>query len=604
MTNFSANLWRVLGLLDKPERRQAYWLLLSVGGMAFMETVGVASIAPFMAVVANPSVIHSQHLLSSLYQMLGAPGDHRFLMLMGVAVLCLLAVSNTISGLTTFYLYRFACLREHTLSTRLLHQYLGQPYPFFLRRNTSELSKNMLSETTRFVTGILIPLSQVVARATVSVFMIGLLVFVNPVLALMVSLTLGGAYGGIYTLIRRRLGRLGVQQTHLATDRFRYASEALAGIKDLKVLGRERTYLDSYSASSRAYSSSLALSQTISQVPRYALETVAFGGIVLIVLYLVGIKHDLSQALPLIALYAFTGYRLMPALHQVFSGLTLVRFNLAALDTLERDLRTLGTVPPLLHPASNAPRMLCQQGICIDGISFTYPGARRQTLGDISIHIAARTMVGFVGTTGSGKTTLADIVLGLLVPDEGSIWIDGVRLDTEHVRSWQNNVGYVPQHIFLSDDSVAANIALGTPASQVNREALERAARMADLHEFVVKDLPLGYATKIGERGVRLSGGQRQRIGVARALYHDPQVLVLDEATSAMDNNTERTVMQALHRIGQSTTVIIIAHRLTTVQGCEQIFMFHEGGLIGAGRYDELLRSSSAFRKLVGTAPP
>lgn len=595
------NLARILRLFDRSERRQAYWLLGTVVGMALMETLGVASIAPFMAIVANPSLIHSNVWLARVYGATGSLGDHRFLFFVGLAVLLMLALSNAISAATTFYMYRFAYMREHTISTRLLEQYLGRPYAFFLRRNTAELSKNMLSEVFRFVLGVLVPMANVIARAIVALFLIGLLLWINPMLATIVALSLGGAYGVIYFVIRRRLGRIGIEQSELSAQRYKVANEALTGIKDIKVLGREQAFLSRYARYSQAYSRRLAASQTVAQVPRYALETVAFGGIVLIVLYLLGTKHDLSQALPLMALYAFAGYRLMPALQQIFNGLSLIKFNLAALTAIEADLQTIAGDWRLGQQGADPTSLACARTIEMRHVSFAYAEGGRSAVKRMNLVIHANTTVGLVGTTGSGKTTVADLLLGLLTPSEGEIQIDGVALDEANIRQWQNGIGYIPQHIFLSDDSVAANIAFGVPPDEIDHQAVERAARMANLHDFIATDLAQGYATEIGERGVRLSGGQRQRIGIARALYHDPKVLVMDEATSAMDNSTERAVMEAIHGLGSSKTIIMIAHRLTTVQRCDRIFLFNEGRLVASGRYDELLDSSAAFRRLAGS---
>ncbi|MHB1530445.1 MAG: ABC transporter ATP-binding protein [Acidiferrobacteraceae bacterium] len=572
--------------------------------MAFMETVGVASIAPFMAIVSNPNVIHSNHVLAGIYQLLGAPGERRFLFLVGIAVLLILALSNVISAITTFFMYRFVYMQEHTLSTRLFESYLQRPYAFFLERNTADLTKNMLSEVYRMAAGVLVPMTNVIARSTMVLFVVALLLVVNPILATVVAVTLGGAYGLIYYGVHRRMGRMGAEQSVLSGRRYKIANEALAGIKDIKVLGRESAFLDQYARYSRDYSHRLATSQTIAQVPRYALETVAFGGIVLIVLYLLGTQHDVSQVLPLIALYAFAGYRLMPALQQIFSGLALIKFHMAAVDTIEVDLDVLGCHGSSKATIPYAKIFPCTRSIEFKDVSFSYRAAKQDAVSNVTLTIKANSVVGFVGTTGSGKTTVVDLLLGLLTASSGEILVDGVLLGIPNVRAWQNSIGYIPQHIFLADDTIAANIALGVPSSDIDFAAVERAARTANLHHFIVSDLLHGYATEIGDRGVRLSGGQRQRLGIARALYHNPPVLVMDEATSAMDNTTEAAVMDAIHELGHSKTIVMVAHRLSTVKHCDCIFMFHEGKLLDSGRFAELLETSTAFRRLAGSAVP
>jgi ABC-type multidrug transport system fused ATPase/permease subunit len=303
----------------------------------------------------------------------------------------------------------------------------------------------------------------------------------------------------------------------------------------------------------------------------------------------------LQGALPVIALYAFAGYRLMPALQQLYVHITQLRFAGPALDNLHQDL--LGLAPPATQDPDLATAPLeLRRAITLANITYAYPNAQRPAVQDLSLAIPAFSTIGLVGTTGSGKTTTVDIILGLLQPRSGQVAIDGTPITPENRRAWQRSLGYVPQQIYLADDTVAANIAYGMPPDRIDQQALEHAARVANLHDFVTQEMPKGYATLVGERGVRLSGGQRQRIGIARALYHQPQVLILDEATSALDNLTEQAVMDAVHALGHKITIILIAHRLTTVRECDRIYLLDKGRLTGQGTYEELLAASDHFR--------
>jgi ABC-type multidrug transport system fused ATPase/permease subunit len=311
-----------------------------------------------------------------------------------------------------------------------------------------------------------------------------------------------------------------------------------------------------------------------------------------------------------VSLYALAGYRLLPALQLVYRELTILKFTVPALNRLYEDISEQRTEFQNESEPDESSQALVErlptprQSIRLENITYTYPNAKTPTLSQLNISIAAQTTVGFVGKSGSGKTTAVDIILGLLKPEAGQLRVDGVAITAENYGAWQKILGYVPQHIFLSDESIAANIAFGVPRRRIDLQAVERAARIANLHDFIVSELPNGYHTLVGERGLRLSGGQRQRIGIARALYHEPKVIIMDEATSALDNMTELAVMDAVHNLDRSTTVILIAHRLTTVRDCDHIYLLDHGKVIGEGSYDELSTTHSRFRALAGENPP
>jgi ABC-type multidrug transport system fused ATPase/permease subunit len=372
-------------------------------------------------------------------------------------------------------------------------------------------------------------------------------------------------------------------------DRFQKANEALGGVKEIKLLGREKVFLDDYAKVSRFFAIRMALGEALSNSPRYILDMFAFGAILGIMMWL--FVQDASQVIPVVGIYAFAGYRLMPALQNIYRAITKARFHTAVLETVKRDLENA----PADFP-EHVKRLTLKDKLELRGISFKYPTASSSLLNGLSLDIKANTSVAFVGSTGSGKTTLVDIILGLLDPDKGTLEVDGMLLSEDKLRNWQANLGYVPQTIFLSDGTIAQNIAFGIPEDEIDREAVRKAAHIANLHEFVMS-LPDGYNTIVGERGVRLSGGQRQRIGIARALYHDPGVLILDEATSALDNVTEEAVFQAIKNVTGKKTVIMIAHRISTVRECDQIFVLEKGRIVSRGSYQELLSSSARFRE-------
>jgi ABC-type multidrug transport system fused ATPase/permease subunit len=291
----------------------------------------------------------------------------------------------------------------------------------------------------------------------------------------------------------------------------------------------------------------------------------------------------------------------MPALQQIFRGLAQIRFFLPALDNLRADLRSAVAESQAQGTASAIDAIGYEREILLDGVCYGYPGGDRHVIIDITLEIPKNTSVAFVGSTGSGKTTLVDILLGLLEPQRGSVRVDGVALSSANMSAWRKRVGYVPQHIYLCDDSVTKNVAFGVPDTEVNHAAVERAVRVAHLHDFIAS-LPHGYDTVVGEHGVRLSGGQRQRIGIARALYHDPDVLIMDEATSALDGITEDTVIRAIRDLARQKTIVLVAHRLTTVRDCDAIYLFERGEMVATGTYDELMLTSVKFRGMAGAA--
>ncbi len=588
-------------LLTRRERRNLYLLFVAVLVMAGLEVVSVASIMPFLSVTADPASVHENTYLSWAYETFGFTDTNPFLISLGFAALTALVVSNAFIVLTTWALYRYAWGRNHSLSRRLLHSYLHRPYEFFLTRNSAELGKNILEEVKEVVNGMLIPGLRGMAKSIVALFIIGFLVFVDPLVAVMVAVVLITAYTGIYFAVKNRLDTYGEKRVKTNTERYQFVSEAFGGIKEVKLQGREDTFINQYNEPSKWYSRYQARYKVIRKVPRYALEAVAFGGIILITVYLIAVQDTIRQVIPMLGLYAFAGYRLMPALQQAFTGIASARFNLAALKKLHEGLKEQTTASSGLpndgKEKVDVPLTLDNR-LVLDDVYFTYPGAKEPAVKDLSLTISAHTTVGFVGQTGSGKTTTVDLILGLLRPQEGIISVDGTPLGDDTIRRWQRDIGYVPQHIYLSDDTVARNIAFGVPEEEIDMETVRDAARRAHIFDFVEDELPAQWKTVVGERGVKLSGGQRQRIGIARALYHTPSVLVFDEATSALDQATESSVMEAIYDLEGNHTMIIIAHRLSTVRRADNILMLEQGRKVGEGTYDELARRHSKFQSM------
>jgi ABC-type multidrug transport system fused ATPase/permease subunit len=594
---------KLFDLLTHRERQRFFLLLLLIIVMAFVDMLGVASILPFLAVVSNPAQIRQNDYLSWFHTWLGGPDDQTFLVVLGLGVLGILVLSLAIKITTLYASARFSQMRNYSISGRLLAGYLRQPYAWFLSRHSAQLNRTVLQEVALLVSRALIPAMRLIAQSLTVIFLLVLLVAVNPAVAAGAGLIFVGTYAAIYWGFRSTLRKLGDVRLEASRWRFKVADEVFGAVKEVKLLGLEQTYLSRFQTPSRRMAESESKAQLIGEMPRYLLETVAFGGIVLLILaLLVGGGNTMNDVLPTLGIFAFAGLRIFPAVQSMYFSLTTLRTAVATLDAVHRDYMEVVTwdTSPSVSGANQTPLRLTE-GLDLDKIVYNYPSADRAALAELSLGVRARTTVGIVGGTGAGKTTAVDVLLGLLQPQSGTLRVDGIAITNANLRNWQGAVGYVPQQIFLIDDSVSANIAFGIRPEDRNQAAIEAAARVANLHDFVLSDLPQGYDTHVGERGVRLSGGQRQRIGIARALYHNPDVLILDEATSALDNLTERAVMEAVHALGHQKTIIMIAHRLSTVRNCDRIFLLEQGRVSAAGTYDELVTDNETFRRMVGT---
>lgn len=582
---------KLLDLFTPPERKRAHLLLGMIITMALLDMIGVASIMPFMAVLANPELVKTNAIFKAAYAKLGITDPQQFLFALGILVFVMLVFSLAFKALTTYAQLRFTLMREYSIGKRLVEGYLHQPYSWFLSRHSADLGKTILSEVETVVSSGVMPMMNLVAQGALAIALLTLLTLIDPKLALIVGLTLATAYVLILKATQSLLTRLGTERVKANQSRFTTLSEAFGASKEVKVGGLEQAYIQRFSDPAQTYALNTATAQVISQLPRFSLEAIAFGGMLLVVLYLMAQSGGFTSALPVIALYAFAGYRLMPALQQIYVAVTQLRFSAPALDALHADLMSLK--PALLNASNDTIRL--KQAITLSNIQYRYPNAPQTALKNLSLTISAKTTVGFVGATGSGKTTIVDLILGLLQAEEGTLEVDGIEITEQNHRGWQRAIGYVPQQIYLADDTIAANIAFGLDEKDINQYEVERAAKIANLHDFVTNELPEQYRTNVGERGVRLSGGQRQRIGIARALYHNPQVLILDEATSALDNLTEQAVMEAVNNLGKEITIILIAHRLSTVKTCDTIFLLEKGELKAQGSFEELTHASERF---------
>lgn len=588
-------------MLDINERQNA-WITLAVIVLgALSSALMVGSVLPFLSVLSDPSRIDRVPALAWAYESFGFNTDYAFLVTLGGLSFIVIVLTSLIQIARSYVVSRFAMMRIHSISHRLLVSYLSQSYPFFLNRHSGEMSTLVLAETEEVVRQFLLPAAELIASILTVIAIVSLLLWVDPLIAAIAFGVLGGVYGAVYTLSRNILKSYGNVRVEANSERFRIVKEALGGIKDIKLLGREGFYAARYANPSQRMSRAIVAVQVLSQVPQFALQAVAFGGVILLCIVLMDAEGLASGAalgsiLPTLGVFAFAGQRLMPELGKLYQSLAQLQAAGAAVSIIHVDL--MGKAGSGNMPLEITPALGLKKRLEFQQISYRYPNAKRAGLQDVSFSICAGERVGIIGSTGAGKTTLADLVLGLLPATNGCILVDGTKITNHNRRAWQQTVGYVPQSIFLTDSSISENIALGLPLQNIDEAHVQRSAEIAQIDTFIREELPDGYNTTIGERGVRLSGGQRQRIGIARAMYHDADLIVFDEATSALDNLTEREVISAIDALPGDKTVLMIAHRLSTVKRCNRILVLDKGRLVGCDTWEVLMATNPAFQKL------
>ncbi|OJA06011.1 ABC transporter ATP-binding protein [Halomonas sp. QHL1] len=587
-------LWK---LLAREQRKKLLGMQVLVVLMAFAEVAGVAAIGPFMAVVGDIGRLEGDGTLAQLYQASGVESPRQFIFWLGVTVIIALASAAAISIYVTWRLALYAEQVGAELSIRLFQHYMQQPWLFHASGSSSQLINKISQEALRVTGSVIQPLMKMNAKGTLALVMTTAIFIFNPLVAMAGVMLFGTAYWVLFHTVRKRLVRNGKTISATSRVRFKLMNEGFGGIKDTLLLGRQADFNRRFEITNRKFARAKGVTSALSQVPRYGMELLAFGAVILLVLYLLtAYEGNLGNILPILSMYALAGFKLLPAFQQIYASLATIKGNIASFDILEEDLVASQHVTQAQH-ADKAGKLSPKQVITLDNIHFSYPGTAEKALSGMTLEVPVNHVIGLVGSTGSGKSTAIDILLGLITPQSGSLKVDGEPLSGKELRAWQNNVGFVPQSIFLSDASIRENIAFGLPPEEIDDERVKHAAKMALLDEFLER-LPNGLETGVGERGIQLSGGQRQRIGIARALYDDADVLVFDEATSSLDGITEKLVMDAIHNFAGKKTIIMIAHRLATVKQCDSIYLLADGKVIDQGSHDELAARNEIFRRM------
>ena len=580
-------LMRMWRLLDRGERRRLLRIAPLLAVSAVIEVVGVASVIPFLSLLADPGAVADLPVVGP-WLADQSDGDLAGIVRLSALVLAgLLVAANALVIVTKYNLFRYSWSLNRSISTRLLRHYLRQPYAYTLTRNTAELSNKVIVEVKQLITMGVQPLLNVLSQGVIIVALLVFLIALNPLLTTIVIVVLGGAYGAVYAVSRGYLRSAGREAVKHGAARIKAVNEALGAFKELKLASLEASGLSQYEVPSSRFAKIQATVQAIASLPRYALEAVAVGGMIVIATVFVGRDGSFAATLPLLGAYAFAGLRMMPAMQALFHAAARLRAAIGPLEAVEAEFAAASPDVDVLD-APPAP-IAFREAIDLLQVSYSYPGTEERALADVNLRLVRGGSLAIVGRTGSGKTTIVDILLGLLEPSEGSVSVDGVKVDAGNRRAYRRLFGYVPQDIYLLDDTIRRNVALGLRDEAIDDAAVQRACRQAQVAEFIEGELPGGYETVVGERGVRLSGGQRQRIGIARALYNQPSVLVFDEATSALDVHTEQQVFAALDAIARERTLVTIAHRLETVAKADTVIVLAAGRVVDEGSPLEVL---------------
>ena len=580
--------------MSRRRQRQLGMLLLLMVVSSLSEMVSLGAILPFLRALSNPDELLNSPQWQPLLASVNVESASQLVTGLALAFIATVLAANGLRLLTLNVRTRLSADISSDLSCQIYQNTLRQPYSFHVQHNSSDLMQTLVDDTNRLMVKVLRPLLTLLTDSILAVGLIGSLTLIDARVAISAAVVLGGTYIIIYRLRRSLLKRNSRVVSSAGQRKIKAVQESVGGVRDVLIAHTQDFFQASYKEAEYSFRQGQAANAILSGSPKFIVEAMAMSAIALLALSL-GRDGDFSQVVPILGSFTLGAKRLLPALQAAFASVASIQGArtslIRVLIALQRPVNPLQMLPPPKDP------IWLEKELQLKDIWFRYIDDGDWVLQNLNIDIQAKTTVAFVGSTGSGKSTTADLVLGLLQPQKGAIWVDGRPLEGERLKQWQQGIAHVPQSIFLTDASIAENIAFAVPKDQIDFEQVRKAAHLAQIDEYI-QELPAGYDTYVGERGVRLSGGQRQRIGIARALYRQASVIVFDEATSALDNATEKEVMAAINGLSRQFTIILIAHRLSTVEQCDQIFELHKGRVVAKGTYHELLDHSSSFQKM------
>ncbi|PPA69228.1 ABC transporter ATP-binding protein [Jeotgalibacillus proteolyticus] len=578
-------VFKIIRLFNKKEKKKMFYLFIMMIFAAILETVGIGLIVPLVGLLTTPEVIQEQQVLATIYEFFNFQSTTSFIVFSVVMLLTVFIIKNLYLLVYNYAQFRVILNQQVKLSRSLFKEYLTKPYTFHLQRNTAELLRNVNDEVPKVLQGMVLSSFQLLTEFLVIVCIMILLLITAPLATLTAALLMGGSVFIFFSIFKKKISSLGKEKQKVSGNMIKWVNQGLGGSKEVKVTGKENFFINAYSRQSQIKANNDRYMKMLEQVPRLFIETLLVSTVLLTMLIIIFQGNNTAELISTMALFAMAAFRLMPSITRVVALTTTIRYSQPALDVVYGDLfekdeykvqEEIGS-DKSIHYLNNGERVF-KEAIALEKVSFKYPNQEKLAIRNVNLMIPIGKSVAFIGESGAGKTTLIDIVLGLLEPEHGDVRVDSRSL--KNIKSlWQQKIGYIPQFIFLSDDTIKANIAFGLEEEKIDDDAVWSALEQAQLKEFV-QSLPDQLETTVGERGVRLSGGQRQRIGIARALYHNPEILFMDEATSALDNETEKEIMKAIDGLKGEKTLIIIAHRLSTIQNCDIVFKMENGQLI------------------------
>lgn len=567
-------MFKQLGyIFSKKDKVTIFFLLIAVIIGSFFELLGVAIFMPFIDIVMNPASIQETPLINWFYNSLGFQTTEAFLTTIAVIIIFIYISKNIFIALQKNAIYKFSYHTQRSISTRLLKAYMKKPYTFHLNKNIAQMQRSMQEDTDLFTKGI-IHAMELLAEVFVCIA-IGVYLYMVSKSITVIVVSLLVICVGMFTYISRRYSRTIGQKNQVYKGKlYQWMNQALGGIKEIKVLNRQEHFINEYDNYFKGYVHGLRVNRLIGVLPKYVIESVSITGLLLAVILKMYLgQKDIAEFVPQLAAFAVAAFRLLPSVGKINEHMSATLYSAPSLELIFHDLKEIENTQE--ENKGEELEWRFKNEMTVKDLIYHYPDSEENVICGAEFSIRKGETIAFIGSSGAGKTTLVDILLGLLQPQYGKITADDLDI-RKNIKVWQKEIGYIPQVIYLSDDTIRNNIAFGVKKADINDEAAIEAAQKAQLYDFI-NNLPDGMDTYVGDRGVRLSGGQRQRIGIARALYHNPEILVLDEATSALDNETETAVMESIERLQGTKTMIIIAHRLTTIKNVDHIYEVIDG---------------------------